>query len=268
MTLLERINEKIKLGYTNEIAESIVGQEVIIEAISLSSMTDRVLLKGGIVMYNLTSNARRATRDLDFDLIRYDISKDSNIDLFIELLNKSHPSYRIKRVGKITTLHQEDYQGKRTYVEIKDKTYSFTIKLDIGIHTLFAIEQQSIEFEIVSDNKKLSLLANPIEQLVGEKLYSLAKHGVLSTRYKDVFDIYYLVEIYKIDKELLKKCLSLLIEYGKSNVKDLFDLCNRIEQVFDNKIWYERFITSDQDWLDEKNYKKILETIVSYIFSL
>ena len=268
MTLIERVTSKKEQGFTDEIAESIVGQEIVMEAISLSDMTDRVLLKGGIIMYHITSNARRATRDLDFDLIRYDISSDSSIDLFIALLNRTYPDYYLKRVNRITTLHQEDYKGKRTYVEISDKTYRFRIKLDIGVHTLFAIEQNNIEFRVVNDSKRISLLANPLEQVIGEKLYSLAKHGILSTRYKDIFDIYYLIKTHDINKLLLKSCLDLLIDYGKSNVKDISDLCERIEQTFNDDHWYKRLTTSDQDWLDEKDYKKVLDTIIDFIYTI
>ena len=268
MTLLERINKKKEQGYIEQMAESIVGQEIIIEAISSSSMADRVLLKGGIVMYNITSNARRATRDLDFDLIRYDISRDENIDLFIDLLNKAILGYSIKRVDEILALHQEDYQGKRTYVEIADSSYVFRIKLDIGVHTLFAVEQNHIEFNVDGNNDSIIVLANPIEQVMGEKLYSLAKHGILSTRYKDIFDIYYLIQNQEIDKKSLNSCLSLLIEYGDRNIKDIYDLCDRIELVFQDKRWYQRFITSDQDWIDEKDYQKILDCILDYIYKI
>lgn len=268
MTLIERVNAKKNQGFTDELAESLIGQEIIIEAIALSGMTDRVLLKGGIIMYHITSSARRATRDLDFDLIRYDISNNSNIDLFIELLNKSYSDYCLKRVDKISTLHQEDYKGKRTYIEISDSTYSFRIKLDIGVHTLFAINQSNIVFRTLNNKKSISLFANPLEQVIGEKLYSLAKHSILSSRYKDIFDIYYIINAHQINKSLLNKCITLLINYGRTNIKDIGDLCERIEQTFNDEHWYKRLITSDQDWLEEKDYKKILDTIIEYVYTI
>ena len=267
MTLLDRISEKKSKGYIDEIASGIVGQEIIIKAISMSSMADRVLLKGGIVMYNITSNARRATRDLDFDFIHYDISNNSNIDLFVDLLNR-RSEYNIKRFGEITTLHQEDYQGKRVYLEIKDKTYSFRIKLDIGVHTLFAIEQTSIEFRFNQNGDTITLFANPVEQIIAEKLYSLAKHGVTSTRYKDVFDVYYLINNQPINRRVLNECITLLIEYGKSNVKDIEDLCERIKDTFDSKLWYQRLLSSDQNWIEINNYQELLNKVVDYIYSL
>jgi len=38
-------------------------------------------------------------------------------------------------------LHQEDYEGKRLYVKITDDYDNvISIKLDIGVHTLFDLE--------------------------------------------------------------------------------------------------------------------------------
>ena len=70
MTLEKLVSEKSKEGYIQPIAESIVGQEIIISTISKSPFVDQVALKGGVVMYNISKDARRASRDLDFDFIR------------------------------------------------------------------------------------------------------------------------------------------------------------------------------------------------------
>ena len=114
MKLVELIENKRRKGYIQPFAESLVGQEIIISAISKSSFVDQLALKGGVVMYNISKDARRASRDIDFDFIRYDISKDDSIDAFIKLLDKKCKEYTIERSGDIEKLHQEDYEGKRT----------------------------------------------------------------------------------------------------------------------------------------------------------
>ena len=54
-----------------------------------------MLLKGGVVMYNITQEQRRSTLDLDFDFIRFDIGKDRNIDSFVRALNAKLPMYQV-----------------------------------------------------------------------------------------------------------------------------------------------------------------------------
>ena len=53
-------------------------------------------------------------------------------------------------------------------------------------------------FDIAYDDAGASLLINSDEQMLAEKLRSLLKFGPLSTRFKDVYDIYYLKD--KVDR--------------------------------------------------------------------
>ena len=61
-------------------------------------------------MRSVSSDARRATQDIDMDFIRYSIS-DAAIDEFLSKLN-CLGRITIERTGKITKLKQQDYHGK------------------------------------------------------------------------------------------------------------------------------------------------------------
>ena len=49
----------------------------------------------------------------------------------------------ITRIGEITELSQQDYNGKRVFIHIKDN-FNNTIesKIDLGVHKHFDIEQE------------------------------------------------------------------------------------------------------------------------------
>ena len=53
----------------------------------------------------------------------------------------------------------------------------------------------------------VSLLINSKEQMFTEKLRSILKFGPLSTRYKDIFDIYYLSKLVNFKK--LNECFKI-----------------------------------------------------------
>ena len=262
-TLTERIIDYTSNGMTLFQAENYVCQEIILDKISKSPMANNVLIKGGVVMFNITKNLRRTTTDLDFDFIRYDIS-DPSISKFIELLNRYDSQYKIT-CGKIEPLHQEDYQGKRVWIVIKDKTRAINFTLDIGVHTLLGIEQNDCCFYF--DNNKVMLRINPPEQMFAEKIYSLAKHNILSTRYKDIFDMYYLISQKTLDKKIVRKCLELLTLNNRKNIKSLEDICETISMTFEDAHFVELFKTSNDQWLDV-DYKVAFDTILDFIYSL
>ena len=267
MTILERVNKKVKEGYIQKVAENIISQEIIIECISKSQYVDKVLMKGGIVMFNLTGDNRRASHDIDFDFVRFDISHKNNIDTFVYLLSKQTNDYDITRIGEIKELKQEDYNGKRITVVINDDTYTIRTNVDIGVHTLFAIEQNAMVFSIKEGEEAVSIYANPPEQIVAEKLYSLAKHNLRSTRYKDIFDVNYILQNCNLNKKKTLLAIELLIRYGNSFMNDLESFVNAIDETLHDKEWLDKLNTTQQNWSNTK-CEDAVKTIIDFIYSL
>ena len=263
-TIEEMIIYHTSKGMTIYQAENYICQEIILNKISNSPMSNNVLIKGGVLMFNLTHNLRRTTTDLDFDFIRYDIS-DYSIKLFVDLLNKYDSQYKVT-CNKIDTLHQEDYQGKRVWIIIYDKSKRIRFKMDIGIHTLLAIEQKECCFYF-DDDEEVTLKVNPPEQMVAEKIYSLAMHGAFSTRFKDVFDIYYLVNKNMVDKKICKMCLELLAIKQAHGIKTIEDICEKVSLAFEDKQYIDNIKTSRDKWIDV-DYKVAFDAILDFLYSI
>lgn len=109
-TLIEMVDAVKKAGYSEISAEAKVCQDIVLSAISQSSLSRNVTIKGGVVMRSITGNVRRATQDLDLDFIRYSLSEDS-IRAFIQKLNCLE-GIKIQITGQIEELSQQEYKGK------------------------------------------------------------------------------------------------------------------------------------------------------------
>lgn len=132
-TIKEIIRQANADGYFDDNAEAKVCQDVVLKAISESTLSRNVTIKGGVVMRSISKDARRATQDMDIDFIRYSLSDDS-IRQFIKKLDCLE-GIHIRQIGEITELKQQDYHGKRVYVIISDDTGdSIESKIDLGVH--------------------------------------------------------------------------------------------------------------------------------------
>ena len=109
MNLLDEVDKIKKDGYSEANAEAKLCQDIIIKAISKSSLNRNVTIKGGVVMRSLSKNARRATQDLDLDFIRFSISEES-IGIFVEKLN-CIDGIRLRMSAPIEELKHQDYKG-------------------------------------------------------------------------------------------------------------------------------------------------------------
>lgn len=246
---------------TRELAEARVCQDIILKAISTSSLSKNVTIKGGVVMRSLTNNNRRATRDIDLDFIHYSID-DASIRAFINKLN-CIPGIRLEIVGQIEELKHQDYHGKSIKIRITDDLgVSINSKMDIGVHKHLEMEQEEYCFDVCMDEKGVSLLKNTMEQSVVEKLRALLIFGVNSGRYKDIYDMYYLKDYLNI-ATLLRYIELLIFQDETMRENTMGDIVRRIETTFKDNRFLQRISNSRQRWLDE-DINNIADGIIDY----
>lgn len=264
MLIKELIDKYIQQGHSYRNAQNLAAEEIVLTKIASSSLSDHVTLKGGIVMFNLTKSDRRVTQDIDFDLIKYSID-DYSIRLFVNKMNTINDGITASISKDIEKLHQEDYQGVRVHLSLKDsKNSALRIKLDIGVHTYTAIEQEKIAFIFANNNGSVSIRVNPCEQVFAEKLLSLARLGPLSTRYKDIYDLYYLIDNNLIDFNKLRKILNLFFENSKRKPNTIFELVDTIIDTFDDTNFADEAKEPASKWI-EVDYETVKQVIIAFI---
>ena len=202
-------------------------------------------------MHSISKDLRRATRDMDLDFIKYSL-EDNSIIRFIDELSNVDDGIKIKIDGEIKELHHQDYDGKRVNIELFDKYGNkLKTKLDIGVHKLLDIKQDEYCFDLSIINKNANLLINSKEQIFVEKIKSLLKLGFRSTRYKDLFDFYYLINKTELDKEKLMNCFNILIfkdeTMRENNIKDVV---NRLQMTFNSNAYRNHLSNPKNNWLD------------------
>lgn len=268
MNLNELVSNYLTHGYEIADAESKICQDLILYKIGKSKYAHNITIKGGVVMHNISKNMRRATRDLNLDFIKYSLD-DNSIRAFINELNKNDKETTIKINGDIEKLHHELYSGKRVNILITDNYNNvLETKLDIGVHKYFELEQDKYIFDFALLDRSISLLINSPEQIMCEKLKSLLKFGIRSTRYKDIFDLYYLINNNILDKNRLFKYIELLI-FKDENItqKTINDITVRMKSILNNRKFISKLDNARSNWIN-MSIDNVVNSIISYFGSL
>jgi predicted nucleotidyltransferase component of viral defense system len=258
-------DELKKAGFTSRKANAKIAHDIVLKAIEDAGFHDHVTIKGGVVMSGMTDAVRRATIDMDFDFLGYSLG-DTSIRRFVQRLNRvSKCEIRIE--GEIQELKQRDYKGKRIGLVLTDGDgRSIKTKVDIGVHANKAIEQVDFRFKVVDDDANVVLLVNPKEQMFVEKLKTLLRLGIVSTRCKDVYDLFYLSE--RVDTGVLKEYLRIYIyddnEMFENNAQDIE---NRLMRIFASKVFLRRLSNPANAWLDE-TAENVAHSLLDYIREL
>ncbi len=268
MDLKKCVNIYIREGYEVNDARAKVAQDTVLLKICKSNFKNHITIKGGVVMHNISNSIRRATRDLDFDFIKYSLKDDSIIE-FINKLNSVNDDINLIIMGNIKDLKHQDYNGKRVYIKIIDKNgYSIETKLDIGVHKLFELEQDEYLFLMDSMDEGVSLFINSPEQIFTEKLKSLLKLGIRSTRFKDLFDFCYLIKNDKIDKIKLLSTIRIVI-FDDRNMKEnnISNIIFRLQAIFGSPVYKSNLSDPKVNWLDI-SIDEAINMVLAYIQSL
>lgn len=245
MTLTELVKLMRNDGFKQNRASVKVCQEIFMTKLAMSHYKESVLFKGGTIMYQLSKEIRRSTEDVDIDLIRLSITNQNLFDVLNQIGSVDTGNGITFTVveDQISPLKHENYEGKRVILVFKDESnHTLKLKLDIGIHTNYHIRQSSILFDLVSSDEGIELLANPIEQMIVEKPSSFIHFGILSTRMKDLYDIFYLISNHEYSKIMITQIVETLfidtkqirsLEHYVAMMEDLFHsdmLINNMER--------------------------------------
>lgn len=133
---------------------------------------------------------------------------------------------------------------------MSDGSISLESKLDLGVNARLTMEQDECWFDIAQSDEGISLLGNSKEQIFVEKLISLLRHGIRSTRFRDLYDMYYIGHAASLDRPRLKR-------YIKSEIiddSDMWDdniegIATRIGRTLSNRQFIARMKTSHRDWI-------------------
>ena len=251
MNLNSIFNDYINNGYSNANAISKTCQDIILSKINSKGLNKNVTIKGGVIMMAISKDERRATQDLDIDFIRYSLD-DTAISAFIEKLNDK--DIKIKITLPIKKLHHQDYDGKRVFIEISDNFGNvFPTKLDIGVHKDMDIDQDELCFK---------------EQICVEKIKSLLKFGITSTRYKDIFDIYYLFNTNNFSNNRFFKYLDKLVfKDTLIDENNIIDLKSSLESILYNNKFKSMISMARNNWL-EISIDEAITSILEFVSSL
>jgi hypothetical protein len=247
---------EIRSGYLSEghdiaSASSKTCQDIILSKIAKSPLSCNIAIKGGVIIQHISKDKRRATRDFDLDFIRYSLGDDA-IREFVSALNDVEDGVAMNIVAPIEELNHQDYNGKRVILELTDRNNTrIGAKLDIGVHSKVDVEQEEYCFELDNIGESVTLLINSKEQMFTEKLRSLLKLGRFSTRYKDIFDFYYLIYIAGLNKERLMKCFAeYIFDAEDMRENNIDDIHARLSGIFRNKAFIDKAGAAHNNWLE------------------
>ena len=188
---LKNFSKESGLDYT--LVSRLYMQEGVLRRISVSSYSESLYLKGGLLLYSLSGFSSRPTQDID--LLGSRISGDE-IELretVKEILSFDADDELIFNTDSIefTDITEgADYQGKRIKVSCSLGNMRTNLKLDIGFGDTISPAPVEMTYPEILSKQGFRIFAYSMESVIAEKFEAMIVLDASNSRMKDFYDIY------------------------------------------------------------------------------
>ncbi len=235
--------------------------EHVLMRLEKSKYKDNIILKGGVLLSSIIGEDLRTTKDMDTTLKSLPLNIDSIKNIFGNILSidiNDNVNFEIASIKDIRL--EDEYGGFR--INVKGTFDKIRTNFFIEITTGDVITPREIEYQYNSifENKKINIMAYTVETIIAEKFNSVISRNIISTRAKDFYDVYMLMNENNINNENLIKAIKNTFnnrntEYNINRFKEIIELLkesNSLKQVYfnyQNKLEYTKKV-SFEDTID------------------
>ena len=236
MSLKGRINNYAK---ENHIAAQVVLQNFMFERflarLSDSSFRDKFVVKGGMLVAAIVGLGTRATMDLDTTLRNFPLTEIEIRKAFREIISIDKGDEVVFLLQSVEPIRKDDiYGGFRVRIDAKYDTIVTPLSIDISTGDAMTPHPVSYIFRgIFDDNIQIPLWGYNVETILAEKLETILRRGVFTTRPRDFYDVYILGTTQPVDKKILRDAIIATSTHRGSTVQ-ISDIASILKQVKTN----------------------------------
>lgn len=269
MSLKGRIKNYAK---SNNIATQVVLQNYMFECflarLSVSEHSDKFVVKGGMLIAAIVGLDTRSTMDLDTTLRNLPLTEEKISDAINTICEIDMKDDVVFTVKSIEPIRKDDIYGG--YCVRLDAVYDTIITpLSVDVSTGDVITPDAVKYEfsgIFDEDIRISLWGYNIETVIAEKVETILRRGVFTTRPRDYYDVYILGTTQEYDKKIYKEALKATAEHRGSTeqISDVGGILKQISESDDLKdMWrkYQQKFTYASD-ISYENVLEVLKRIV------
>ena len=235
--------------------------ERILERLSFSKYKNNFILKGGLLLSSIMGIDIRTTMDMDTCIKGITLTDEQLYQVLQEILSidvEDNVSFEIKNSEPI---REEDAYGGLRYNIIAKYEY-LIVNLSIDIATGDAITPREIEYDykMMFEDRSLKIMTYNIESIIAEKFQTVIARGILNSRMKDYYDLYYLITYKDFSKKNLKNAITKTFEKRETSIDDIDKVIEEIKNAdFLRDLW--RNYSTHYQYANDIEFNQVINAI-------
>ncbi|MBE5886144.1 MAG: nucleotidyl transferase AbiEii/AbiGii toxin family protein [Lachnospiraceae bacterium] len=269
MSLKGRIKNYAK---SNNIAAQVVLQNYMFECfltrLSASEYSEKFVVKGGLLIAAIVGLDTRSTMDLDTTIRNLPLTEEKiaeAVNTICKIDMRDDVAFVVKSIEPI---RKDDIYGG--YCVRLDAVYDTIVTpLSIDVSTGDVITPDAVKYEfsgIFDEDIRISLWGYNIETVIAEKIETILRRGVFTTRPRDYYDVYILGKTQEYNKEIYKEALKATAEHRGSTeqIADVEGILKQISENVDLKNMWSKY-QKKYAYASDISYEEVLEVLKKII---
>ena len=223
----------------NNIAAQVVLQNYMFECflarLAISEYSEKFVVKGGMLIAAIVGLDTRSTMDLDTTLRNLPLTEEKIAEAIDTICKIDMQDDVIFTVKSIEQIRKDDiYGGYCVRLDAKYDTIITPLSIDISTGDVITPDAVKYEFSgIFDEDVRISLWGYNIETVIAEKVETILRRGVFTTRPRDYYDVYILGTKQEYDKEIFKEALKATAEH-RGSTELISDVEGILKQISEN----------------------------------
>ncbi len=189
--------------------------ERLLYRLSQSAYRNQFFLKGAMLFQVWTNTPHRPTRDLDL-LGHGDPSPEHSLAIFRELcelaVEDDGLTFPVEAVSSEEIKEDQEYEGVRVRLLARVGNARIPLQVDIGFGDAVASRPGVLDYPTLLPMPAPRIWVYPMETVIAEKLEAMVHLGMLNSRMKDFFDVWFLARTFPFEADVLTDAIRATFE--------------------------------------------------------
>lgn len=244
----------------NEVLQNYMFERIL-ERLSISKYKSNFILKGGLLLSSIMGIDTRTTMDMDTCIKGINLTDEQLYKVLKEILNidvGDNVSFEIKNSEPIR--EEDDYGGLRYNIIAKFDNIKVNLSIDVATGDLITPCEIEYDYKMIFEDRSLKIMTYNIESIIAEKFQTVISRGILNSRMKDYYDLYYLLTYKEISKKYLKNAIMRTFERRKTDLNTIEEVLNKISRSdFVEELWLN--YTKKYQYAENIEFEKVIKNI-------
>lgn len=245
---------------TNEVLQNYMFERIL-ERLSVSKYKNNFILKGGLLLSSIMGIDIRTTMDMDTCIKGINLTDEHLYEVLKEILNidvGDNVCFEIKNSEPIR--EEDNYGGLKYSILAKFDNLRVNLSIDIATGDLITPSEIEYDYKMMFEDRKLKIMTYNIESIIAEKFQTVIARGILNSRMKDYYDLYFLITYKEFSKKDLKNAIMKTFEKRKTNVNNIDKVLNEIKMSeFIKELWIS--YSKKHHYANDIKFKEVMKKI-------